>query len=347
MIVNFDKEHSQNLKIKKNKRKGKFIKSMLIILFFIGVFFILILKSGYFGVIYDVYKITGHTVARKNNTTTTNYNKYKYANKFTNILILGSDTDQKFNPQSILTQTIMIASINPYQKKVYLISIPRDFWIKIPNYYQNGGYSKFDTASEIGGISLTRSLVEKYFGIKIDYYAWVGLKGFIKVVNTFGGVNIVPTHPVLDWSYPNDLTGNPNLLYSAINLYIPGSPQYMNGFRTLEYVRSRHGDLMGDFGRAKRQQQVLRIIEKKMHTQSTISQIPSLFNQLSNVIRTDMNIPQIIGLAQEGLGIHSSSIKSIVLSPPNYSTIALAYGQDIVEPRWNKINQLFTKLYGE
>jgi LCP family protein required for cell wall assembly len=343
MVIDIDKSKLQ----KKNKPRKKWKIFLLTLLIFVAVIIFLYIKSGYLSVTYDLFKITGNKIQRTKVEQTIHY-KYDNSNKFINILLLGSDTDQKFNPNSILTQTIMIVSVNPYQKKIYMISIPRDFWIKIPGYTQNGGYSKFDTASEIGGIALTRQLVEQYFGIKIDYYAWIGLKGFIKLIDTFGGVNVVPTHPVLDWSYPNDLTGNPNLLYSSINLYISGAPQYMTGSRALEYVRSRHGDLMGDFGRSKRQQQVLRILKDKLDNPSTISEIPSLFNNLSSIVRTDMTIPEVLSLAKIALALKNTKIQSIILSPPDYSSIGNAgYPiQSVVFPNWQKINSLFLKLYG-
>jgi LCP family protein required for cell wall assembly len=339
----------KNVRTRKH-RKLKILLVIIIVFLFGGFLFI---KSGYLSVTYDLFKITGNKIKRTKVEQTIHY-KYDNSNKFTNILVLGSDTDQKFNPNSILTQTIMIVSFNPYLKKIYMISIPRDFWIKIPGYTQSGGYSKFDTASEIGGIQLTRQLVEQYFGIKINYYAWVGLSGFVKLINTFGGVNVVPTHPVLDWSYPNDLNNNPSLEFAAINLYISGAPQYMTGTRALEYVRSRHGDLMGDFGRSQRQQQVLRILKNKLDNPSTIAEIPSLFNSLSSIIRTDMTIPQIISMSKIAYELRNAKIQSIILSPTKYSSIStvttLINGQyvtqDIVAPNWTAINALFLKLYG-
>ncbi len=345
---------SSTMKPLKRKKRG-WLGCLSIFIIFVLIIFLLLLKSGYLQVISDLFQITGNTIKQTKVEQTLKY-KYNTSNTFTNILILGSDSDAKFNPNQLLTQTMMIASINPSTKKFYLISIPRDFWIKIPGYTLNGGYSKFDTVSEIGGIQLTRQVVEQYFGIKINYYAWIGLNGFINVINKFGGVYVTPTHPVMDWAYPNDLTGNPQLINNLINLYISPAPQYMNGFRTLEYVRSRHGDLQGDFGRAKRQQQILTILKKKLETTTTISAIPSLFNSLTQYVRTDMTIPDIISLAGMAKDMGSTPIQSIILSPPKYSSLSTTTNydsttgqyitQDIVKPNWAAINNLFSKLYG-
>ena len=67
----------------------------------------------------------------------------------------------------MLTQSIILVSVDPRSHDVAMISIPRDFWVPIANY----GYQKIDVAYEVGGIALARSTVERLFGVEIDYYA--------------------------------------------------------------------------------------------------------------------------------------------------------------------------------
>ena len=337
-------------------KKRTWVTVLIVIFAILLLTFGLLLKTGYLQVISDIFSITGNKLQTTKQAKSVKI-KYDPTNQYTNILLLGSDTDAKFNPNSILTQTIMIVSINPKLKKVYMISIPRDFWIQIPGY----GYGKFDQVSEIGGIQLTKQLVEQYFGIKIDYYGWIGLSGFVNLINTFGGIYIVPTHPVLDWSYPNDIpmtnpeVKNANCTNSsqscpadyALNLFISGGAQYMSGVTALEYVRSRHGDLQGDFGRSSRQQQVLQVLKSKFGSENLISEVPSLFNTLSKIVKTDMSLTEVLSLAVDAIHIPSGNIQTIVLSPPQYSTIpqGLVDGQSVVEPNWTAINNLFSKLY--
>ena len=177
-----------------------------------------------------------------------------------NILLLGSDNDKK-QWTALLTQTIMVVTIDPVHKKVSLLSIPRDFWVPIPGYSTPGDiytYQKIDAAFAIGeadahtsnksqrflaGVRLARATVENNFGIQINYYAWVGLTGFIKVIDTLGGVDVAAQHPIVDDHYPFDITGNDP--YAETRVYIPPGPQYMNGPTGLEYARSRHADLIG------------------------------------------------------------------------------------------------------
>ncbi|HEV7216137.1 MAG TPA: LCP family protein, partial [Chloroflexota bacterium] len=165
-----------------------------------------------------------------------------------NILLLGSDTDAKFNG-SFITQIMIVASIDPVHHTVSLFSIPRDFWVPIPGH----GVGKIQVAYQFGeqdhpgggGIALARQTIEDDFGIHIDHYAWIGLQGFIKVVDTAGGVNVDALHPILDDNYPDDIhNGKVSTvdIYASRRLYIPAGPQHMDGATALQYVRSRHAD---------------------------------------------------------------------------------------------------------
>src|SRR5437870_13224235 len=90
-----------------------------------------------------------------------------------NILLLGSDNDQKFREDALLSQTMIVVSVDPAHHQVTLLSLPRDLWVEIPAY----GNAKIDLAYARGGAALARATVEKAFKIPIHYYAWIVLKG--------------------------------------------------------------------------------------------------------------------------------------------------------------------------
>src|SRR5438067_12866892 len=94
------------------------------------------------------------------------------------------------------------------------------------------------------GVRASRLTVEQDYGITIDRYAWVGLSGFAKVIDTLGGVDVDVTHPIVDDIYPDDTGVHTNDLYAVKRLYIAAGLQHMNGLQALEYVRSRHADLI-------------------------------------------------------------------------------------------------------
>lgn len=256
----------------------------------------------------------------------------------TNILLLGSDTDAKFG-NVYDTQIMIVVSIDQAHKQVSLLSIPRDLWVPIPGW----GMGKIGTAYHDGGLALARQTIEDNLGLTVDYYAWVGLDGFVKVIDTLGGVDLDVAHPVVDDRYPDDVnTSDP---YAYRRLYIPAGPQHLDGTRALEYVRSRHGDLIGDFGRSQRQQQLLQAVRAKTSGSAIAANLPELALDLRDSIRTDMSVVDIARFAALADQMKSQPVQRYILNPPDYSTDGWSRdGQQIVLPKWPAIHALVASM---
>jgi LCP family protein required for cell wall assembly len=257
-----------------------------------------------------------------------------------NVLLLGSDNDLKFAANAVLTQAMILISIDPATHDVAMISIPRDFWVPIRGY----GYQKIDVAYEVGGIALARSTVESLFGVKIDYYAWVGLSGLVQVIDTLGGVDVTVQHPILDEAYPDDLnTQDP---YAYFRLYIPAGPQHLDGTTALQYVRSRHGDFLSDFGRSQRQQQVLVAIKNRVQSMSAIAHVPRLVSALEGSVKTDLSVPAIVQLAALSRDVPANSIHQQVLAAPDFASLGYSPDgtQEVVFPNWAAIRPAVAQL---
>ncbi|HEV2579330.1 MAG TPA: LCP family protein [Ktedonobacteraceae bacterium] len=272
-----------------------------------------------------------------------------------NILLLGSDTDQKFGTTAggstvYLAQTDIIVSIDPTTKSVVMLSIPRDFYINIPGY----GMGKLDEAFAhgysygqggfLGGVALSRLTIYQDFGISINYYAWVGLDGFVKVIDTVGGVDVDVLHPITDDAYPDDVGNKTGDTYAYKRLYIPPGPQHLSGGDALDYVRSRHADLVGDFGRSARQQQVLSALKIKLANPNIIGQLPQLASDLNGWVKTDMQLPDVIKLMNFARTLDASTVQRVVLEPPYSSSTTLPSGESIVEPNCSAIVPEITKV---
>lgn len=268
-----------------------------------------------------------------------------------NILLLGSDTDQKFQ-NGYLAQTDIVVTIDPATKSVGMLSIPRDLFINVPGY----GMMKLDEAFYYGdvfhnrdGVGLSRLTISQDFGIPINYYAWVGLNGFIKVVDTAGGVDVDVTHPITDDIYPDD-TVNSKDVFAYKRLYLVPGPQHLDGQTSLEYVRSRHADLVGDFGRSARQQQVLSSLKNKLVNSNIIDKLPDLAKDMNGYLKTDMQILDIIKLMNFARTIDPNKIQRVILSPPTYSVGAVATtghdtGESIFNPNCASIQQVIAKMF--
>jgi LCP family protein required for cell wall assembly len=258
-----------------------------------------------------------------------------------NFLLLGSDTDLKFAPGQYLTQSMIIVSVDPVAHTVGMLSIPRDLWVRIPGY----GYGKIQIAYEIGGIATARATIEQNFGIPIHYYAWVGLQGFQKMIDTVGGVTMDVTHPVLDDAYPDDL--NASDPYAYMRLFLPPGPQHLDGVQALQFVRSRHGDLIGDFGRSGRQQQLLLALKQRLTGPTLITHLPLLASDMQDSVRTDVPLSDLLQYASFARDLNSDEIRQIVLQPPTYSSNGMTPDgtQAIVIPNWPAIDQVVTQMF--
>lgn len=256
-----------------------------------------------------------------------------------NFLLLGSDNDTKSQERHPLTQSMIVVSLNPVNNTVTLLSIPRDFWVPIPGH----GWGKIDLAAKYGGIPLARATVEKLFHITIDYYAWVGLGGFSKVINDFGGVTVNVIHPILDDFYPNDqVPGDP---YAYTRLFIPPGWRHLSGRQALEYVRSRHGDATGDFSRSARQQQILLQLREKANGWNLLFKLPQISYDLRDVVRTDVGPTHLLDLGRLARHIQPSSITRVILSAPTYCQYAYVDGQSILRPHWSVIRREVRRLF--
>jgi len=216
---------------------------------------------------------------------------------------------------------------------------------KLDEAYSLGGPAIGTGAYSPGGVALSRLTVYQDFGIPINYYAWVGLDGFVKVIDTVGGVDVDVLHPITDDNYPDDVGNNTGDIYAYKRLYIPPGPQHLSGPEALEYVRSRHADLVGDFGRSARQQQVLSALKTKLNNPDIVSKLPEITNDLNGYVKTDMQLSDVFKLMNFARSLNSNSINRVILGPPYSSDGNTTDGQSVVFPDCGKIVPVITQMF--
>lgn len=260
------------------------------------------------------------------------------SSKRINVLLLGSDNDQKFQSNALLSQTMIVVSIDPRQHQVTLLSLPRDLWVPIPGHAE----AKIDLAFAEGGEALARATVEKNFKIPIHYYAWIGLNGLVRVVDRVGGVDVDVLHPVLDDNYPNDFSGNG---WGTERVYIAAGPQHLDGRRTLQYVRSRHGDLLSDFGRSVRQQQVLLALERRTAGMDLVTALPTFARDLNGHVKTDLDLVRLTQFAIFMRGLHPGDVRQAFITPYVRDGVS-SDGQQILVADWPAVLAYMRQLFG-
>jgi LCP family protein required for cell wall assembly len=252
------------------------------------------------------------------------------------VLLLGSDDDSKFSADHVLTQSMILVRVRPASKSVVMISIPRDLYVPM----SVGWTGKIDGAYSYGGAGAAIATVQQNFHVHVDEYIWVGLLGLIHVIDAIGGIDVVTTNPVLDDYYPQDVDGGDPYGYKRVAVL--AGPQHMDGRHAMEYVRSRHSDLQSDFGRSKRQQQVLTAIRQKSK-QLSPEDVPSLATALGGEVKTSIGPDKVARMLPLAASFDNpDSIQQFVLASP-YSHGGAPDGS--LYPNWGLILPLVHQYF--
>lgn len=207
-----------------------------------------------------------------------------------NLLVMGLDA-RSIDANVILTDTMILFTLDPVANTAGMISIPRDLWVKIPG----GNYAKINTAYSVGeiyqlpggGPALAAKTVENLLGVPVHYYAQIDFQAFVEFIDLIDGVKITPNESV-----------QLNIIDTDFSQWIePGITVTLPGELALAYVRYRDRD-GGDIARSQRQQQVIlavrdRILDFNM-LPSLIQRAPQLYASLSRGINSNLSLQQII-----------------------------------------------------
>ena len=198
-------------------------------------------------------------------------------NKPFSILLLGTDTGALGRGKSFSarTDTMIVATINPKKEKMTLTSIPRDTLVNI-----NGQSQKINAAYTIGGPSGAVKSVQKLLKFPIDFYVLINMGGLKQIVNAMGGVTITPS---LTFKY-----GHADVK--------KGVKTKLNGAAALDYSRMRYDDPLGDYGRQKRQRQVIMAMVSQSNSLGSIANIEKITKELANNMRTDLTWSDMVTL---------------------------------------------------
>ncbi len=243
-------------------------------------------------------------------------------------LILGVDRRGEEIPRS---DAIIVVNIDPVERRATLISVPRDLYVDIAGY----GVMRINQTFVHGGMQLTRQTVGAVLGLPVDYFVRLDFDGFERIIDTLGGVELELAQPLYDPYYPDDADG-------FKPLRIPAGRQRLNGEQALGYARSRQTDPEADFGRSKRQQQLLLALRDQFLTRDILPRLPALVQQLSDAMTTDFPLTKVPALARLGLSIPADRITRLAI---NYDqglvtgTIT-ATGAEVLIPDLPRIRQV-------
>jgi LCP family protein required for cell wall assembly len=242
-----------------------------------------------------------------------------------NVILLGSD--KRPNSGAWRTDSMIVVSIDQANRVVRLLSIPRDLWVYIPGH----GYNRINTADlwgelaqKGGGPERVKQTIYQNLGIPIDYYVRVDFQGFMKIIDSVGGVNIDVECPLPD-----------------INL-LPGM-HHMNGEEALRYARSRKST--NDFDRGRRQRKVLMALWDQALTLDVVPRLPQLWLAMADSFKTDMPLEEVINFAYLGTTIERQRIRSKAIDASMTQGWTTPEGAAVLLPREDRIRAALESFY--
>lgn len=267
------------------------------LLFLLAVGLGLAARLGYWGYGYlnTVSKEAGMSLSQILSVAKTGWNQpVKQTDNRVNFLVLGIDTLGNRSSDQIMTDTIMVLSLNTTNGVVTSFSVPRDLYIASAKVKINGIYQQAKTAGNPQPQAATTQAIESLTGIPIHYTVMLEINEIGKVIDAIGGLDVAVERSFTDTRFPREdvdvsAVTDPTKLYKTVE-FIQGT-EHMDGQRATEFIRSRHSTdpLEGsDDGRVRRQQQVIAALIHKLEDKQIVKQ-PVYVGLLLKVYREDIN----------------------------------------------------------
>lgn len=228
-------------------------------------------------------------------------------NQAKNILILGVDALANRAGDPVLTDTIMIASVNTDTAATSLLSFPRDLWNETYQTKINALYFYGEDRYPIQPEQFTQEVLSEMTGVPIHHTVVVSLDQVADLIDALGGIEIDVATGFTDPQFPRDdvdikTVTDPALLYETITF--ESGLQTMQGKRALAYIRSRHSsdDEGTDQARAARQQQVIAALLEKVISKEVLTnpaKLGQLFAFYNQHFAEKLPLSQVIALGKQ------------------------------------------------
>ncbi|HEY5340474.1 MAG TPA: LCP family protein [Candidatus Aquilonibacter sp.] len=248
--------------------------------------------------------------------------RHEFGTDKLNLLILGYQDDEA------TTDTIILAHLDVDRRTATLVSVPRDTWVDIPG----GGHQKINAAYAFGGAKMSARVVSTLMGgIPIDAVIALQPQGAAQIVDAMGGLNVDVDETM---NYDDD-SGD-------LHIHLKAGEQYLTGGQAVGYLRFRH-DAESDYGRMRRQQQVLKLMMNQLSLPQNWAKLPSILQFARKDVKTTLSNQQLVALLEVYRDVPTDDIRSFTLpSKPGWVGDASVV---FVDQRWARLigKMLFTK----
>ncbi|GCF92358.1 LytR family transcriptional regulator [Enterococcus florum] len=257
------------------------------------------------------------------------------------ILLLGVDTGDLGRDDQGRSDSMMVVTVNPKQKKSTIVSLDRDILTKIVGYDTN---DKLNHAYAFGGVEMAMDTIENLLDIPIDHYVTINMRGLKDLIDAVGGIEV-------NNKYDFELDG----------VELSKGKHKLDGETGLAYARMRYQDPTGDIGRQKRQREVVTKILKKAMSINGIGNYRKILKAVQKNMKTDLSwddmldigtnyIPAFDSIQQKQLAGQSQLINEIyyqILGTNELLDIQNILKKQLEYPTKEKLPNLKDDPYGE
>ena len=203
------------------------------------------------------------------------------------VLLLG--TDGRPGETDYRADTIILARIDPPNKRVALLSIPRDTMVT-----WKGTTMKINGVHTYDGAAGMVQIVSEKCGVRISHYAEIAFDGLSTLTDAMGGVTVDVDQHMRDTENFDDVTK------------LDPGVQTLNGAQALFYCRCRHFP-DGDYTRMRHQRTFIKAMLSQLMATNDPTKIVGLVDATADVISTDLSVPDIVALASEMVGMDAEN----------------------------------------
>lgn len=268
----------------------------------------------------------------KNYQTSKNVSQAIKQTKPFSILLMGVDTGSadRTDRWQGNSDSMLLVTVNPKTKKTTMTSLERDILIKLSGPKKNnmtGIEAKLNAAYAAGGAQMAIMTVQDLLDITIDYYMQINMQGLVDLVEAVGGITVTNNFDFPIQIYEQE---------PAYTATVPVGTHKINGDQALVYARMRYDDPDGDYGRQKRQREVIQKVMAKILALDSISNYRKILSAVSNNMQTNVEIststiPKLLGYRDALKNIKTYQLRGEDATMPDGGSYQIVMAQHLLE----------------
>ena len=242
------------------------------------------------------------------------------------------------------SDTVILVTLNPDENVIKLTSIMRDLYVEIPGYKNN----RLNSTYVLGGGALLMKTIEDNFGVHVDNYIAVNFSMLGALIDSLGGLTLT----VEDDYYMDRINAVIKMDNKVLGIALedqlltqPGE-QLMTGKQAQAYARYRYGTEDGDFGRTKRQREVIMKIFEKLSVKTVVELMTMVVENASNVY-TNLSVADLASFAPVLVSMKDAQIEQLRLPLDSAYASKTVSGMSVLVPDRKKNAQALMEFLGE